>query len=1231
MIYKSIKLFSITIVVMLAGMGSGKTALLQLTHDPLFLSQSVPPAIAVTFDDSGSMAWGFMGENMGNNSATYDSRRFADPTENKMYYNPTIVYEPPIQADGTEMPQANPNSAYVDGFDTSSAQVDLYNNYLPIARYYYYSDGDYQLRFARIPNTTGVDDVSTGNWNDQYPNLANRVAPGRRAFLYDSNFDNGAGNPAGKLFDVPDNQMQNFANWYSYYNTRNKLGKSSISRAFSTFGPSFKISWQQLNNNTTFPGLQKFDATHRNNFFQWLFDVPSSGGTPLRNAFFRAGNLFDQETSYWSVDFNKNLSCQQNFHIAISDGEWNQTWSHSVSQDETTGSALSGDAETRYTNYSGTGEQRIYPKTETGTFLADITFNFWSKDLSALPNDVKLYKGDFTDSQGNQIIVAPNQDDWDVPAFQWNPKNDPAYWQHVVTYNVGMGLEATRVVDYAAGRFGTFRVDNNNNVVATGGREIKACPQHPTITDPKEAVYAQIRAGNCDWPEFAENGTGRLVKVDDVWHSSINSRGDFFSANDPQELIDSLNAVVNNILERLSRGSASTVSSGVITASTRAYSPGFDSSNWSGNMVARPISSDGVFGDAIWDLSCNLTGGYCETTGEYVVAQEPDERNIYIYDSILDTVEEFCECSTGPAIAEFIANSTELVNDLGVTIEEAVGYLKGDRDSEISRGGDLRDRTSVLADIVHGSPTIIRGPGAPYLDVFWPQGSPEADNPYLDFKEDNFNRKNMIYIGSNSGMLHAIEGEGTDEGRESWGFIPSKALENISKLIDPVYNHHSFVDNTPTVADAFINDEWSTVLVSGMRYGGQSFFAIDVSDPEASEPNVLWEFSDEDDVDMGYSYGQAQIARITSTGEWVALIPNGYNNSQPDYFPANDPRNRTSTSGNAVLFVVRLSDGQLLAKLDTGVGDPNTPNGLATPVAVDSQQVAPPTPNLANTNIDIGADFIYAGDLYGNLWRFDIRSSDYSDWESSSSMKKLVAAQGIMEQPITIQPRVVTVPSATSANDLVVMFGTGKYIEEPDRSLALPATQYFVGVFDGIEENPKNLDLNSSDFIEQTMSSGGSGSIGTLSSNPVNIGVDKGWRIELPLAGERVANDLSVLSSELVIGTSIIPAGDDPCSVRGASRLTAFNPLTGGSSEVSENGLFSITVSRIDPDGNPYTEVVEGDWLLVDDLLVGTPPILDNLGGGTSTIVLEGVEGNQNIALQQFTWRRRNWTNLLIE
>ncbi|WP_223788873.1 pilus assembly protein [Marinicella meishanensis] len=1199
------KLAITSTLVMMSGAKTANAALLDLSHDPLFLNQSVPPALAVTFDDSGSMAWGFMGRGLSNSSSTYDRRSFADPTRNKIYYNPNINYRPPIGADGVELPNSVFTAAKVDGFDSNSATVDLSRNFLPIARYYYYGPGDYQLRFAKIPNTPNVDTVNTNNYNDYYPNRDTRNARGRSAFYY----------LGDTRVDVPAGQRQNFANWYTYYSTRNKLAKSAVSRSFSTFGPTFKIAWQQLNRNTNFPDLERFDEEHRKDFFRWLFRVPSNGGTPLRNAFYRAGNLFTQLDSYDSDDFNTRLSCQQNFHIAISDGEWNQSLSYTVDQDETNLGQLAGDDLNLYGGYNGGGEQHIYPLSEGGTSLSDIAFHFWQRDLvPGLNNNVKRYKGDYTDSTGADIVFAPGQDEWQNPAFIWNPKNDPAYWQHMVTYNIGMGLEASRILDYQAGNFAN-------------------CPEDTSIADPKEAVLKGLRSGACDWP-IASNA---LTKIDDVWHSSINSRGDFFGADDPEQLAASLNAVVNSILERLSRGSTSTVSSGVITAGTQAYTPGFDSSNWTGNLLARPVNADGDFGAVTWDLACKLTGGNCESTGGTEVQQT--NRRIYAHDPITGNVERLLPGVGGNLDAIISLNGLGVITRLSTSVDDIIRFVNGDNSVEIQGGGVLRNRDNKLSDVVHASPIIQRGPGESYSDTRWPDSSDEfaaaqAGNGYIDYKINNANRTNVVYIGSNSGMLHAVYTEGPSRGQEIWGYMPSKALENIHRLVDPVYEHWSYVDNSPVLADAFISSQWRTVLVGGMRYGGQAYYALDVTNPTATAPDAMWEFTDRDDADMGYSYGRANIARISSTGDWVALIPNGYNNSENDGIQGD---------GSAVLYVVRLRDGQLLAKLDTNVGSAATPNGMGPAQAVDSIYGVGLT--SGSIGIDQGADYAYAGDLYGNLWRFDFRSSNYSDWENSSNIVKVFDSGSIMHRPITEQPRVVSFDATaqgefpvTPEKDSLVMFGTGKYLEVSDRSISLPSDQYIVGFADAVD-NSNVFTYNSAELIPQelekqilgTDANGLERAIRNFRTNSEvdYIGGDWGWTVELNEQGERMTNPMSVIGTDILLAATTVTAGIDPCEAGGKSWILAIDPLHGATPD--SGNIFELDATVTDPFGNPQTQVFDGTGIQVNDLIVGRPPIIENQGGGNSNIIIEGAGTTTVIEFKKFTWRRRNWSDLLIE
>ncbi len=1213
MITKKFNIFLMTTtLIALSGINESKASLLQLTHDPLFLTQSVPPAIAVTFDDSGSMAWAWMGPN--------GDPEFADPTQNRLYYNPSIIYAPPLRADGSEMPDASFTAAWVDGFNQGEGTVNLSQDYIPLSQISYRTDrNNTWFAFRRFSGMPGIDDADIDDFfYDPYP-TATIVANdwGVPAFYLTPD---GAGGYTTNT--IPASQQQNFANWYAYYNSRMKLARTAVSRAFSTFGPNFKLGWQEINSFNFFSALNKFELGHRNDFYDWLFDIPTSGGTPLRSAFERAGEEFTDVDNYFSTDFNQTISCQQNFHIAISDGEWNgdgnfnneANWAAPNLHDENS-TTIPGDSDGLLTAYNpGAGEQEIYPEEDNLTSLSDITFSYWARDLVNLENNVKRYKNDYTDASGNTITYTTNQE-WVEPAFQWNPSNDPAYWQHMVTYNVGLGLEASLVENHQSGNF-----------------TAPNCPDNG-IADSRESVLLSLRNGSCEWPDGS--------RVDDVWHSSINSRGDFLSANDPDELVAALNAVVNNILERLSRGSASTVSSGVVTDSTTAYSPAFDSSNWSGSLIARRVRADRSFGTPLFDLSCTLTDiGTCPATGNIEPYQNPSQRNVYTYDSGSDTKVAFAAGSPGQAMTEFAAN---VAVDHGTTVSltEAVDYIKGVQDNEVSRTGLLRDRTTVLADIVHASPVVVRGPSANYLDSFWPTDTPEhaasfdADgNPdgYLSFKEDEIDRKNMVYVGGNSGMLHAVsaEGNGAESGRELWSYIPSRAMRNLHELLNPAYEHKSFVDNTPVVTDAFINGSWRSILVSGMRYGGQAFFAIDVTNANATEPDVLWEFTDENDVDMGYSYGQAQIVRITSTKEWVALIPNGYNNSEPDFTDPADPRNRVSSTGTAVLYVVRLSDGQLLAKIDTGVGSAATPNGLATPVGVDSQYIAPSAANLANSNIDIGTDFVYAGDLYGNLWRFDFTSPNYSDWQNSTNIRRVLEADGIMEQPITVQPKILSTSTPNASHDVIVMAATGKYIEIPDRSINLPNDQFLFAIYDGPSStDSEDLSLNNGDLIEQSFTSAGGANIRRVSNVDFDPVVEKGWKLELPAEGERVANPLSLIGNDVLLATSTITAGDDPCEAGGQSWLIAINPETGGTLEVDSDGLFEVF--ELDASGNPTTTVLEGDAIAISDLIIGKPPILESLGGGDVSIVVEGAESTQTITLEQFTWRRRNFTNLLTE
>ncbi len=191
----------------------------------------------------------------------------------------------------------------------------------------------------------------------------------------------------------------------------------------------------------------------------------------------------------------------------------------------------------------------------------------------------------------------------------------------------------------------------------------------------------------------------------------------------------------------------------------------------------------------------------------------------------------------------------------------------------------------------------------------------------------------MVYVGANDGMLHGFDaGNGATKGQEKLAFIPSAVFSSLHELTKPNYpfNHKFFVDGTPTMGDAFYAGAWHTLLVGGLNKGGQSIYALDITNPgsfdEGNASSIFrWEYTD---ADLGYTYSRPAIAKMAN-GRWAAIFGNGYNNSTPGT-PA-----PISTTGRAYLYVVDVETGLQIAKIDTLAGSVGTPNGLATPAVVD--------------------------------------------------------------------------------------------------------------------------------------------------------------------------------------------------------------------------------------------------------------------------------------------------------
>ena len=305
---------------------------------------------------------------------------------------------------------------------------------------------------------------------------------------------------------------------------------------------------------------------------------------------------------------------------------------------------------------------------------------------------------------------------------------------------------------------------------------------------------------------------------------------------------------------------------------------------------------------------------------------------------------------------------------------------------------------------------------------------------YAAFATGQAEKSEMIYVGANDGMLHAFR---ADTGDESFAFIPTAMRNNLNTLTAPDYGkkdgtpHRYYVDGTPVASDVYFGSAWHKVLIGSLGAGGRQVFALDVTNP--ASPQLLWGFGADTvagtNLNMGNSLPQPTIARLNDPaggkGKWVALVPGGYQGG-----------NNSSGGGGASLFVLDISNGSVLRRLDLDGGmtaaelTASLPlgNGLSRVTAVD---------NTRDGKVDVA----YAGDLAGNMWRFDMSSGDISAW----TVQKFFTAKDAdgKRQAITAAPYVTKHP--TGKGDLVI-FATGRLLTASDKSNLQRQTVY--GVWD---------------------------------------------------------------------------------------------------------------------------------------------------------------------------------------
>ncbi|MFK2905628.1 pilus assembly protein PilY [Dyella ginsengisoli] len=1224
---------------------------------PLIIQKPLPPNLVLMLDDSGSMAWDYMPDwgylkNNSNNDALIDA------ANNGVYYDPTIVYTPPLKADGTRYPDATGlTSAWVNGFSTatSKATADLtayggesgyfgsnsshnisyssntfqtstydYVGYYDCQSYYnnqagafdysyktynrYYSQGLCTVYYNRV--FTGYFQYSQGPAAGPYVvHYVAAVACGGQPNCVTASDTSGVAAPnkdaAGNTLKAQDGTAltagQNIANWFAYYHTRILMAKSGMMNAFADIDQNFRIGFGSIDGgdsgnknyinlpagrysyadsyndgNNYIAQVQPFGVgtdtgSQKSAMWSWISRAKASGGTPLRQALGAVGSYYQTAQPWTSKNpttgGDEELACRQSYTILTTDGFWNGNSPGVGNVDNTAAGPITGPTNQPFTY----NPAPPFADANSDT-LADVAMKYWVTDLRPAANEVPTNK------------------------------EDPAFWQHMTTFTLGLGFTPQNISPA-----GTTSADIWSWV--TGG-----------TVDP-----------NFSWPTPSKDSINNIA---DLEHAAVNGRGGFYSATTPQAFADGLKQALKRATDRVGTGASLAANSTQLKNGAFAYQANYYTGNWKGDLKAIAVDPN--------------SGTLALNPSWTAVSQLPvfGSRNIYTYNPDVSPVAAVVfNSTTGLSSAELAALGADATSQ-----QDMIDYLRGDSAKEQSaKNGIYRTRETPLGDIVDSQPVYV---GQPSANQFINQSFTGTD-VYASYAATV--RQGLIFVAANDGMLHAFN---ADTGVETYAYLPAAVITSgLKALADPDYGttsavpHQFFNDGELTVADVYFGSAWHTVAVGTTGRGpAKAVYALDVTDP--ANIKLLWERSAGDgkaNADyIGQMTGKPVIAQtnvaagdVTGNGNWSVLIGNGYN----------------SKNGVAALLQFAIRDGTLTVHATDSAGG----NGLAAPA-------------VWMGDLSVGISTVaYAGDALGRVWSFGLNvatvtkvkgvsTTTYASTPSSAGVKLFTAtdaATGGNAQPITSGMLVGQNPTT---QDLWLFFGTGQYLSSSD--LVSRSTQSWYGLIvksstanvaaDGtnnvglgnlvqrsiIAETPGTPAVLNSDGTVKTAAIAPARAF-TATPTSSDMTGKSGWYINLlspssvtgtggavtytpnQLAeGERIVTPVQFQGNRLV-ATSRIPQATDLCNPSGRGWIMAVDPFTGTNPQTSffdlnGDGQINQPADYIMVDGKPVATGGIGFSSLPNNPIFMGGSMLVSFDNGSATSIK--TSGTSN-TLQRVSWR----------
>ena len=660
------------------------------------------------------------------------------------------------------------------------------------------------------------------------------------------------------------------------------------------------------------------ESSPRGRFLRWVNTLKATDSTPTLTMMRNAGEYLKTTgiNSPWNAEPGKTdsspLACRKAYHVLMTDGGWNSfadvptvdgdsskreiynntidnidgtyrvlpdgkvydpkaseskvyadPWGRQATDGGGPGLFWQGDNGVSYGSQSNCNKNTKNCKQvndldwrDVGPTLSDLAFFYWASDLQpGIANNVAATLRQVKD----ETVTADNLSQVLTP--YWNPKNDPATWQHMVNYTIGYNAAASWPIIGNDPVFGTHTFDGDYPRLVVGTRQWQNPVQPPTGIDSNGAlpIYYLNHGYTTLYPYYTEQ---EAVRQQEMWHVALNSRGKFVPAPTPDDLVNAFKDLVGSIVADNQRAIANyaSASSIISTTGTSAYASFYEVNGWRGGVQSYSVaqSTGALAANPAWGSTLGSQGltsadllDALDADGvaaRLVLANNGSQGISLDFNNLSATQKSWLNRSSAGGVT---------ADQLG---EQRVQFVRGDRSLE---GSSFRTRKSRQGDIVNSAIWYLAAPAQGY-----------GVTGYTRFANQHINRTPMLYVGGNDGMLHGFS---ANTGVEKLAYVPLGVMQYLPNLSNPSYSHRYYVDGSPFTGDVYVNpsasateDRWRTLLVSSLGAGGKGYFVLDVTQPGFTAINglstgiasnftasnasrlVVMDATDGSDADIGY-------------------------------------------------------------------------------------------------------------------------------------------------------------------------------------------------------------------------------------------------------------------------------------------------------------------------------------------------------------------------------------------